>query len=120
MPPCLIGMEACVGAHHLSRRLHSLGHDARLMPGKYVKPYRKGQKNDFRASTPPASVAPTLCAKTPNRASKESASRVGVGNGKNAEGCPSGERAAKSSACPGPNPNTRPPPTHATSVHPNR
>ena len=48
MPPCLIGMEACVGAHHLSRRLHSLGHDARLMPGKYVKPYRKGQKNDFR------------------------------------------------------------------------
>jgi transposase len=41
-------MEACVGAHHLSRRLHSLGHDARLMPAKYVKPYRKGQKNDFR------------------------------------------------------------------------
>jgi transposase len=36
MPPCLIGMEACVGAHHLSRRLHSLGHDARLMPAKYV------------------------------------------------------------------------------------
>src|SRR6516162_7739290 len=48
MPACLIGMEACVGAHHLSRRLHSLGHDARLMPAKYVKPYRKGQKNDFR------------------------------------------------------------------------
>src|SRR5262249_19863722 len=48
MSPCLIGMEACVGAHHLSRRLHSLGHDARLMPAKYVKPYRKGQKNDFR------------------------------------------------------------------------
>jgi hypothetical protein len=48
MPPCLIGMEACVGAHHLSRRLNSLGHDARLMPAKYVKPYRKGQKNDFR------------------------------------------------------------------------
>ena len=32
MPPCLIGMEACVGAHHLSRRLKALGHDARLMP----------------------------------------------------------------------------------------
>jgi transposase len=46
--PCLIGMEACVGAHHLNRRLYSLGHDARLMPAKYVKPYRKGQKNDFR------------------------------------------------------------------------
>jgi transposase len=48
MPPCLIGMEACVGAHHLSRQLRALGHDARLMPAKYVRPYSKGQKNDFR------------------------------------------------------------------------
>jgi transposase len=48
MPPRLIGMEACVGAHHLSRKLNALGHDARLMPAKYVRPYSKGQKNDFR------------------------------------------------------------------------
>jgi transposase len=48
MPPCLIGMEACVGAHHLSRKLQGFGHDARLMPAKYVRPYSKGQKNDFR------------------------------------------------------------------------
>src|SRR6201997_5805300 len=48
MSPCLIGMEACVGAHHLSRRLQALGHDARLMPARYVGPYSKGQKNDFR------------------------------------------------------------------------
>src|SRR5713226_8623091 len=48
MPPCLIGMEACVGAHYLSRKLQSYGHDARLMPAKYVRPYAKGQKNDFR------------------------------------------------------------------------
>ena len=48
MPPCLIGMEACVGAHHLSRKLKALGHDARLMPAKYVRPYSRGQKNDFR------------------------------------------------------------------------
>jgi transposase len=48
MPACLIGMEACVGAHHLSRKLQSHGHDARLMPAKYVRPYSKGQKNDFR------------------------------------------------------------------------
>jgi transposase len=47
MPPCLIGMEACVGAHHLSRKLKELGHDARLMPARYVRPYSKGQKNDF-------------------------------------------------------------------------
>src|SRR3989475_8336482 len=48
MPRCLIGMEACVGAHHLSRKLNALGHDARLMPARYVRPYSKGQKNDFR------------------------------------------------------------------------
>ena len=47
LPPCLIGMEACVGAHHLVRKLAALGHDARLMPAKYVRPYAKGQKNDF-------------------------------------------------------------------------
>jgi hypothetical protein len=48
MSRCLIGMEACVGAHHLSRKLKALGHDARLMPAKYMRPYSKGQKNDFR------------------------------------------------------------------------
>jgi transposase len=42
MPPCLVGMEACVGAHHLARKLISLGHNARLMPAKYVRPLRKG------------------------------------------------------------------------------
>jgi transposase len=34
--------------HHLSRKLQEHGHDARLMPAKYVRPYSKGQKNDFR------------------------------------------------------------------------
>jgi transposase len=48
MPPCLIEMEACVGAHHLSRKLQAQGHDAQLMPAKYVRAYSKGQKNDFR------------------------------------------------------------------------
>jgi transposase len=48
LPACLIGMEACTGAHHLSRKLQALGHDARLMPAKYVRPYSKGDKNDYR------------------------------------------------------------------------
>src|SRR3974390_191365 len=48
LPACLIGMEACGGAHHRSRKLRMLGHEARLMPAKYVRPYSKGQKNDFR------------------------------------------------------------------------
>ena len=38
----------CVGAHFLSRQLCRLGHDARLMPALYVKPFLKGHKNDFR------------------------------------------------------------------------
>ena len=48
MPQCLIGMEACVGAHHLGRELKAVGHDVRLMPAQYVRAYLKGQKNDFR------------------------------------------------------------------------
>src|SRR5262249_38520941 len=48
LPPCLIGMEACVGAHHLSRRLKAFGHDARLMPAKYATAFLKGNKNDYR------------------------------------------------------------------------
>jgi len=48
LPSSLIGMEACVGAHYLSRRLLALGHDARMMPAQYVKPYLRGQKNDYR------------------------------------------------------------------------
>lgn len=48
MPPCLVGMEACSGAHHLSRKLGALGFDARMMPAKYVKAFLKGNKNDFR------------------------------------------------------------------------
>jgi transposase len=47
LAPCPVGMEACVGAHHLARKLGALGHDARLMPAKYVRPYAKGQKNGF-------------------------------------------------------------------------
>jgi transposase len=53
MPACLIGMEACVGAHHLSRRPKLLGHDARLMPAKHVRAYSKGQKNTSRQTPTP-------------------------------------------------------------------
>ncbi len=47
-PKCMIGMEAGAGAHHVARRLNELGHDARLMPAQYVKPFLKGHKNDYR------------------------------------------------------------------------
>jgi transposase len=48
IPPCLIGMEACAGAHHIGRQLQALGHDVRLIPAQYVKPFLKGHKNDHR------------------------------------------------------------------------
>jgi len=44
--PCLIGMEACCGAHHWARSFKQLGHDARLMNPLYVKPYIKTNKTD--------------------------------------------------------------------------
>jgi transposase len=47
VPGCLIGMEACGGSHFLGRALREQGHDVRLMPAQYVKPYVKTNKNDF-------------------------------------------------------------------------
>src|SRR6516164_7212352 len=44
----LIGMEACCGAHYIARQLAALGHDVRLLPAQYVKPFLKGHKNDYR------------------------------------------------------------------------
>ena len=46
LEPCLIGMEACSGAHHWARELAALGHEVRLMPAAYVKPYVKRGKTD--------------------------------------------------------------------------
>ena len=46
LDPCLIGMEACSGAHHWARELAALGHEVRLMPAAYVKPYVKRGKTD--------------------------------------------------------------------------
>jgi len=43
---CLIGIEACAGAHYWARELIKLGHDARLMAAQFVSPYRKSGKND--------------------------------------------------------------------------
>ena len=45
-PPCLVGMEACATSHHWARQLIELGHEVKLMPPHYVKPYVKRSKND--------------------------------------------------------------------------
>ncbi|HUT49654.1 MAG TPA: IS110 family transposase [Alphaproteobacteria bacterium] len=46
LAPCLVGMEACATAHHWARQLEALGHEVRLMPPRYVKPYVRRNKND--------------------------------------------------------------------------
>jgi transposase len=47
LPPSLIGLEACAGAHFMGGRLREQGHEVRLIPAQFVKPYRKSNKNDF-------------------------------------------------------------------------
>jgi len=54
LPPCLVGVESCPGAHHWARVLARLGHRVRIMPAAYVRPYRKRGKND-------ASDAEAIC-----------------------------------------------------------
>jgi transposase len=54
LPACVVGIEACASAHYWGRELTALGHDVRLMPPAYVKPYVKRQKND-------ASDAEAIC-----------------------------------------------------------
>jgi len=47
LPHSLIGLEACAGAHFMGGRLREQGHQVRLIPAQFVKPYRKSNKNDF-------------------------------------------------------------------------
>ena len=47
LPPCVVGIEACATSHFWARELMKLGHDVKLMPAQYVKPYVRRQKNDM-------------------------------------------------------------------------
>ena len=62
LPPCVIAMEVCCGAHHLARLLAAQGHDVRLMSPEYVRPYVKAQKNNDRDASAIAEAAtrPTM------------------------------------------------------------
>jgi len=48
LPPCLVGMEACIGANYWAREFEKLGHTVKLMSPKFVRPYVKTNKNDSR------------------------------------------------------------------------
>src|SRR5246127_3412482 len=56
-PPCVVGMEACLSAHFISRALRQLGHEPRIIPAIYVKPFMKGQKNDYNDAEAVAETA---------------------------------------------------------------
>src|SRR3954447_12843203 len=58
LPPCLVGMEACLSAHFVSRTLRALGHEPRIIPAIYVKPFAKGQNNDYNDAE--AALRPNL------------------------------------------------------------
>jgi transposase len=47
-PVCLVGMEACCGAHHLGAGLAAQGHQVRLIPAQFVRPFVKSNKNDYK------------------------------------------------------------------------
>ena len=47
LPPCLVGMEACAGAHYWAKKFQSYGHTVKLIAPQYVKPYVKTNKNDY-------------------------------------------------------------------------
>ena len=47
LPASLIGLEACAGAHFMGSALREQGHQVRLIPAQFIKPYRKSNKNDF-------------------------------------------------------------------------
>ena len=62
LPPCVVAMEACCGAHFVGRAAQARGHQVRLMPPEYVRPYVKAQKNDDRdaEAIAEASTRPTM------------------------------------------------------------
>jgi transposase len=77
LPPCLVGMEACATAHYWAREIAAVGHETRLIPPAYVKPYVVRQKNDAAdaAAICEAVTRPSV-RKTPAKTSKQQAARV--------------------------------------------
>jgi transposase len=62
IPPCELAMEACAGSHHWARMLTAQGHQVKLIPPQYVKPFVKGNKNDYNDAQGivEASVRPSM------------------------------------------------------------
>ena len=63
LPPCIVGMEACLSAHFVSRTLRQLGHEPRIIPAIYVKPFAKGKRT---ITTTPRRLPKQPCGRTCN------------------------------------------------------
>ena len=77
-PRCLVAMEACAGAHYWAREIGALGHETRLIPPAYVKPFVKRQKNDMADAEAICEAAqrPTMRFVTPKSAETQAAATV--------------------------------------------
>ena len=69
LPPCLVGLEACASAHYWAREIAALGHEVRMMPARYVKPYVKRNKSDAADAEAicEAVTRPTMRIETPEQ-----------------------------------------------------
>ena len=77
-PRCLVAMEACASAHYWAREIAALGHETRLIPPAYVKPFVKRQKNDMADAEAICEAAqrPTMRFVTPKSAEAQAAAVV--------------------------------------------
>jgi len=81
LPPCIVGMEACLSAHFVSRTLRKLGFETRIIPAIYVRPFIKGQKNDYNDAEAIAEAAlrpnlPTVSEKSQDQLDLQALHRV--------------------------------------------
>lgn len=77
LPPCLVGMEACATAHYWAREIAALGHETRLIPPAYVKPYVVRHKNDAADAAAICEAVTRPCVRTtPVKTVENQANRV--------------------------------------------
>ncbi len=81
LPRCVVGMEACLSAHFVSRTLRGLGFEPRIIPAIYVKPFIKGQKNDYNDAEAIAEAALRPNLRTVSEKSQDQLDLAGTASG---------------------------------------
>ena len=97
LPPCIVGMEACLSAHFVSRVLRALGHEPRIIPAIYVKPFMKGRRTTITMPRQsPRRRCDRTCASSKRRAKISSTCRRVIASGR--DWSPAGQRRSTRSA----------------------